>query len=303
MAAKPDRGRYTSRTNLVARTAAQMLLLRPVVWRIVQVNIHGTEHLDNIDGAFIAVANHSSHLDAALVFGSMPRRLSQNMATGAAADYFFDKWWKAVPTSLFFNAFPIERGTKARRGMETEQQNPRARRGLAGQLLSDGVPLLIFPEGTRSRTGAMGPYVPGAAALSISRNVPVIPIALVGAFAAWPYQQPTPPRGRPPVHVVYGRPMAPQPGEIAHTFNERIRRQVIELHDSTASAYGMPTLAEYARTLAIERARRSGPPAIGPGDADPPDPGDEQSPITEPDPDNTPPEPSDGPRPPDAPER
>lgn len=302
MAAKPDRGRYTSRTNLVARTAAQMLLLRPVVWRIVQVNVHGTEHLDNINGAFIAVANHSSHLDAALVFGSMPRRLSQNMATGAAADYFFDKWWKAAPTSLFFNAFPIERGTRARKGMETEQQNPRARRGLAGQLLSDGVPLLIFPEGTRSRTGSMGPFVPGAAALSISRNVPVVPIALVGAFAAWPYQQATPPRGRPPVHVVYGHPMVPQPGEIAHAFNERIRRQVIELHDSTANAYSMPTLAEYARTLAIERARRSGPPAIGPGDAAASGPADEQPPTT-PDPDNTPAEPSDGQGPADAPER
>ncbi|HET9126867.1 MAG TPA: lysophospholipid acyltransferase family protein [Propionibacteriaceae bacterium] len=297
MAAKPNRGRYTSKTNLVARTAAQMLLLKPVVWRMVQVNVHGTEHLGTVEGPFIAVANHSSHLDAALVFGSMPRRLSQNMATGAAADYFFDKWWKAAPTSLFFNAFPIERGTRARKGMETELQNPRARRGLAGQLLSDGVPLLIFPEGTRSRTGAMGPFVPGAAALSISRNVPVIPVALVGAFAAWPYQQSTPPRGRPPVHIAYGRPMIPQPGEIAHTFNERIRRQVIELHDSTATAYGMPTLAEYARTLAIEKARRS----VGTGDAAASAPQTVETSVT-PVLDTTPPEPSAGTTPTDAPD-
>lgn len=233
-----------------------MLLLKPVVWRIVNVHVHGTEHLSTVDGAFIATANHSSHLDAPLIFGSMPRRLSQHMSTGVAYDYFFDKWWKAAPTALFFNAFPIDRGKKGRKGMEVEQ-TPRARRGMAGSLLSDGVPLLLFAEGTRSRTGAMGPFVPGAAALAISRNVPVIPIALVGAFAAWPYKQPTPPRGRPPVHVVYGRPMLPAPGEIAHTFNERLRRQVMELHDSTATAYGMPTLAEYARTLAIETARRS----------------------------------------------
>lgn len=247
-----DRGRYTSRTNAAARTAAQMLLLKPAVWRIVQVQVHGTENLNGLDGPFIATANHSSHLDAPLIFGSMPRRLSQNMSTGVAYDYFFDKWWKAAPTALFFNAFPIDRGKRGRKGMEVEQSS-RARRGLAGSLLTDGVPLLIFAEGTRSRTGAMGPFVPGVAALSISRNVPVIPIALVGAFAAWPSSQPTPPRGRPPVHVVYGEPMTPAPGEIAHTFNERLRRRVIELHDATARAYGMPTLAEYARTRALEQ--------------------------------------------------
>lgn len=247
-----DRARYTSRTNAAARTAAQMLLLKPAVWRIVQVQVHGTENLNGLDGAFIATANHSSHLDAPLIFGSMPRRLSQNMSTGVAYDYFFDKWWKAAPTALFFNAFPIDRGKRGRKGMEVEQSS-RARRGLAGSLLTDGVPLLIFAEGTRSRTGAMGPFVPGVAALSISRGVPVIPIALVGAFAAWPSSQPTPPRGRPPVHVVYGEPMTPAPGEIAHTFNERLRRRVIELHDATARAYGMPTLAEYARTRALEQ--------------------------------------------------
>ncbi len=49
--------------------------------------------------------------------------------------------------------------------------------------------------------------------------------------------------------------MMPQPGEIAHQFNERIRRQVLELHDSTARAYGMKTLAEYAHTAALEKAR------------------------------------------------
>ena len=244
MSRPADRGRYTSRPQAVARTAANFLLLKPFVWRTLDVHVHGLEDLDNLDGAFIAIGNHSSHFDAALIFGALPRRLSQYLSTGAAADYFFDKWWKSVTPVLFFNAFPVDR------------KGTRSRKGLAGSLLSDGVPLLLFPEGTRSRTGAMGPFKPGAAALSISRNVPTVPIAIVGAYAAWPRDHARPVSGRPSVHVVFGRPMNPLPGEIAHQFNERLRRQIIELHDSTARAYRMKTLAEYQRTVAIERARK-----------------------------------------------
>ena len=50
--------------------------------------------------------------------------------------------------------------------------------------------------------------------------------------------------------------MAALPGEIAHEFNERMRRQVLELHDTTARAYGAPTLAEYAHNAALEKATR-----------------------------------------------
>ena len=88
---------------------------------------------------------------------------------GAAADYFFDVWWRKGLTSLFFNAFPVDR------------TGLRGRHGLATSLLDDGVPLLLFPEGTRSRTGEMGNFKPGAAALCISRDVPCLPVAIVGA--------------------------------------------------------------------------------------------------------------------------
>lgn len=250
--AKPsgDQGRYTSRTNAIARQAAQMLLLKPYIWRLLRVHVHGLEKLETVETPYVIYGNHSSHFDGPLVFGSLPRRLSQYLATGAAADYFFDKWWKALPTALFFNAYPIERGA-ARNN----------RRGLTASLLSEGVPVLIFPEGTRSRTGALSPFKPGVAALCISRDVQAVPVALVGAYDAWPPTQKGLPKGRPEVHVVFGRPLRPTPNEIAHDFNERMRRQLIELHDSTARAYGKKTLAEFARNVAIEQARKNELPA------------------------------------------
>ena len=102
-----------------------------------------------------------SHLDAPLIIGALPRRLARYVAAGAAADYFFDVWWRKGLTALFFNAFPVDR------------TGLRGKRGMATSLLDDGVPLLLFPEGTRSRTGEMGNFKPGAAALCISRDVPV----------------------------------------------------------------------------------------------------------------------------------
>ena len=124
-------------------------LLKPLIWRLATVTVLGREHLEGCHGPFVVVSNHTSHLDAPLIIGALPRKLARYVAAGAAADYFFDVWWRKGLTALFFNAFPVDR------------TGLRGRRGLATSLLDDGVPLLLFPEGTRSRTGEMGNFKPG----------------------------------------------------------------------------------------------------------------------------------------------
>ena len=185
-------------------------MLKPLVWRLVTVTVLGEEHLQGLRRPFVVVSNHASHLDAPLILGSLPRKLVRYVAAGAAADYFFDVWWRKSLTSLFFNAFPVDR------------TGLRGRHGLATSLLDDGVPLLLFPEGTRSRTGEMGAFKPGAAALCISRDVPCLPVAIVGAAEAMPYGQNWPTRGRLPVLVAYGEPMRAEDGETVAQFSERI---------------------------------------------------------------------------------
>lgn len=240
-----NRKRFTSPLNTIATTTAQQLLLKPAVWSLLTVHVHGEQNLEGAEEPFIVIANHSSHFDGPLIVGALPRRLSKNLATGAAADTFFTKRHSAAAVQLFMNAFPVNRaGTRSHRGM-------------AKQLLSEGVPIFLFPEGTRSRSGGMGPFTPGVAALAISFNCQVVPCAIVGAFAAWPAREPRWRPGRPPVHVVFGLPMRPRPGEIAHQFNERLRRKVIELHDSTAHAYGLPSQAEMLHRAALEKSDRT----------------------------------------------
>lgn len=197
----------------------QRLLMRSLVWSITDVTVLGRERLAGLSLPAVIVANHSSHLDTPLILGALPPKIARYVATGAAADYFFDVKWRRIVTSMFFNLFPIDRS-----GL-------RGKRGMATALLDKGVPLLIFAEGTRSRTGEMAPFKAGPAALCLSRGVPCLPIGLVGAYEAMPYGKNWPVRGRPPVYVNFGEPMTPDEGETVPEFAARMAKEVRGLVD------------------------------------------------------------------------
>ena len=228
--------RYTSKGMAAARYLAQRVLLGAVVRSVITVHILGRERLTELKGAFVVVANHSSHLDAPLIFTTLPRRLARYLSAGAAADYFFDVRWRKGLTALFFNAFPIHRS-----GVDRPTSEARA-------LLQRGVPLLVFPEGTRSKTGRIGQFKSGAAALATSEEVPVLPVAIIGASIAHPRGSRWPKAGRLPVGIVFGDPVFAQVGETAPEYMRRVRREVQRLHDEHVHA-----------VLAPGRARIGGP--------------------------------------------
>jgi 1-acyl-sn-glycerol-3-phosphate acyltransferase len=221
--------RFTSPMFVGMRFFSQRMLLKPLVWSLTRVEIHGRKQLRDLPEAFIVVANHSSHLDAPLVMGSIPWRKARYLAAGAAADYFFDVKWRKWLTALFFNAFPVDRGGR------------RKSAGLSKSLLERGVPLLIFPEGGRSATGLLGTFKPGAAALAISSEVPCLPVAIVGTNKAMPRGQGWPSKGRMPVGIVFGSPMRHDSGESSEDFSKRLALEVVRLH-STISIPGVPPI-------------------------------------------------------------
>jgi 1-acyl-sn-glycerol-3-phosphate acyltransferase len=106
----------------------------------------------------------------------------------------------------------------------------------ARSLLQRGVPLLVFPEGTRSRTGRIGTFKSGAAALANASNVPCVPVAIIGAGIAHPRGSKWPKAGRPPVAVVYGEPVFANAGESPNDYMRRVRGEVQRLHDEHAHA-------------------------------------------------------------------
>ncbi len=194
----------------VAREGIRRGVMQPLVRSQTRVDVHGADRLGGLRGPVIIVSNHASHLDAPTIIGALPPALAQRTAVGAAADYFFDARWRASLTALVFNAFPIER------------LGGRNLRSIAPDLIADGWSLLIFPEGTRSEDGWMKPFRLGGASLCVQNQIPAVPIAIRGAYAAMPRGRNWPRPGRPRVAVHFGRPLWPADGESPRDFSGRL---------------------------------------------------------------------------------
>ncbi|HEU0205963.1 MAG TPA: lysophospholipid acyltransferase family protein [Pseudolysinimonas sp.] len=216
MPEKTPRNRFTSRSQAAARFVAQRGILKGVVWGMMRVTVIDKQKLKGVKRPFVAVANHSSHLDAPLIMGALPRPLARYLAAGAAGDYFFDVWWRRGLTALFFNAFPVDRSGSNPRNIN------------AKMLLQHDVPVLVFPEGTRSKDGRLGHFKPGGAALATATGVPVIPIAIIGAHEAHPRGSKWPKAGL-PVAVVFGAPMRAAEKENPTEFMARVRAVIADL--------------------------------------------------------------------------
>lgn len=131
--------------------------------------LQGTEHLSALRTPAVIIANHTSHFDTLIVLSILPDKLYDQTAVVAAADRFYTQKLKGAWYSLRYNAFPIARngGSAALHYSEW--------------LLQNGWSLLIFPEGTRSKTGDLLPFHPGPAILALKQGVPVLPVHIQGA--------------------------------------------------------------------------------------------------------------------------
>ena len=143
--------------------------------------VEGRENLP-AEPPFVMVANHSSHLDALTLAAALPGHLAGRAFALAAGDTFFTSNARAAFAAYAINALPVWRTKTSARNLTELRQ----------RLHEDRSVLMLFPEGTRTRTGEMGSFKPGIGALVAGTPVPVVPCYLAGAFAAWPPGQRTP---------------------------------------------------------------------------------------------------------------
>lgn len=216
--------RYHAAWHRTVRFVCQRVLLKALIGAEVSVTVEGERNVEGLQGQFIVVANHSSHLDAATMFSFLPTTLTRNLATATAGDYFYNNPLKSNFVGFFFNSYPVDRGGRKSKNA-----------GLSVSLLRSGVPLLIFPEGTRQKDGKMKSFKPGAAALGRALRVPVVPVAVVGAYEAMPKGRNWPKPGRPPVKLLIGKPLRVRAGESLADFNSRVENRVRAMYTTQST--------------------------------------------------------------------
>jgi 1-acyl-sn-glycerol-3-phosphate acyltransferase len=156
---------------------ARELVLRGAFGSIVGTYAHrqiaGHEHLEDLAGPVIFVANHCSHVDTPVLLLSLPAPWRRRTAVAAAADYFYTSPWLAGGVSLAFGTVPLARDG---RGQGAD----------LGALLDGGWSLVFFAEGTRSRDGRVGRMRSGAAVLAARHGLPIVPVHISGTREAMP---------------------------------------------------------------------------------------------------------------------
>ena len=141
-------------------------------------------------GGLIVLSSHQSHLDPLLLGLACDRRLSSL----ARSSLYAFKPFGAVITAL--DAIPIDREASALVAMKTVIRR-----------LEEGAAVIIFPEGTRTATGRLGELKSGFALIAKRAGVPIVPVAIVGAWECWPKTRILPRPGR--IRLEFGRVISP----------------------------------------------------------------------------------------------
>jgi 1-acyl-sn-glycerol-3-phosphate acyltransferase len=151
-------------------------------------------------GGLIIVSNHLDYADPGVLLARVPRR-----AVFLAMKDLFD--WPVVGLlPRLLGALPVD-------PRRAEIASLRA----ALRALDQGLALIVFPEGERSKTGGLQRGFAGAALLAYHAGVPIVPVAITGTERpSWPWVLLLPLLG-PKVTVRFGAPFRLAPVERVDT--------------------------------------------------------------------------------------
>jgi 1-acyl-sn-glycerol-3-phosphate acyltransferase len=120
----------------------------------------------------VLVANHASHADTVALLAALPARRRPIVA--AAADYWFGRPGRAIVCRLM-GGFPVRRSGGGCADLAA-----------AADHLAAGHDVIVYPEGTRSRDGAIGEFHSGAQRLADRAGVDLVPVRITGTSTLLP---------------------------------------------------------------------------------------------------------------------
>ena len=166
---------------------------------IMKLDARGLEHIPT-QGAIIIAANHVTNFDVFPMQFALPRPI---FFMGKAELFKFPLMDLLLRN---LSAFPVNRGEKDAWAMRH-----------AAKVLGHGLPLGMFPEGTRSRGRGLAVAKTGTARLAIEANCPILPVAVTGSdrfFKRFPH--------RAHVQITFLPPITPKPGENPLALTDRL---------------------------------------------------------------------------------
>ena len=133
------------------------------------ITVEGLEKIPNEKGLCF-VGNHQSAIDILIVLSVLPVTVGY-IAKKELLYYPFMNLWIIALRSVY-----IERGDvkKALRSIE---------KGV--EFIKKGNPMIIFPEGTRSRSDTMGTFKNGSIKLATRAEATIVPLTISGSWHAW----------------------------------------------------------------------------------------------------------------------
>lgn len=149
-----------------------------VVWFIrlcLRLYVRGpaVDGIENVprEGGAILVSNHLNNADPCVI----PAILRRRVVTMAKKEMF--KWPVVSLLFKFIGAFPVDRQGADLGALRQAQK-----------VVNDGLLLLMFPEGTRSRDRQLHRGFPGTSLVAYRTGAPIIPVAITGTETVpWPW--------------------------------------------------------------------------------------------------------------------
>lgn len=192
----PEVLRIVKPRPVVDRILFLLTRLVRTIWRLRSpIKVEGIENIP-ASGAYLLCSNHQSYIDPILLLAILPLPILLKLFAVGTSEVFGSGFMRTVARILRVVVVDPDSNLV-----------PAMRAGAFG--LRHGLGLILYPEGERSIDGTPMTFKKGAAILSIHLQVPIVPIAISGAYNSWP-------RGKPfqkmaPITMKIGKPLQPPP--------------------------------------------------------------------------------------------